>query len=81
MLTMFLSSANVEWDKILPFAWYCFNTTPTTDDLESPFFLVHGRDLLEGHTRLLGKGIIMYLGNDKGLILLTEILKLWLILC
>ena len=76
-LTKFLSSADAEWDKILPFACYCFNTTPTADDLESQFFLVHGRDPLEGHTRLLGKGNIRYLGDDKGLILFTEICKLW----
>ena len=76
ILTKFLSSADAEWDKILPFACYCFNTTPTADDLESPFFLVHGRDPLEGHTGLLGKGSIWYLGNDKGLILFTEICKL-----
>ena len=37
MLTKFLSSADAEWDKIFPFACYCFNTTPTADDLESPF--------------------------------------------
>ena len=37
MLTKFLSSADAEWDKILPFACYCFNTTPRADDLESPF--------------------------------------------
>ena len=62
---------------ILPFAYYCFNTTPTADDLESPFFLVYSRDLLEGYTRLLGKGSIRYLGSDNGLILFTEIFKLW----
>ena len=73
----FLSGADAEWDKILPFACYCFNTTPTADDLESPLFLVHGRDLLEGHTGLLGKGSIRYLGIDKGLILFAEICKLW----
>ena len=76
ILTKFLSSADAEWDKILPFACYCFNTTPTADDLESPFFLVNGRDPLEGYTRLLGKCNMRYLGNDKGLILFTEICKL-----
>ena len=45
--------------------------------MESPFFLVHGRDPLEGHTGLLGKGSIRYLGDDKGLILFAEIHKLW----
>ena len=77
MLTKFLSSTDAEWDRILPFACYCFNTTPTADDLESPFFLVHGRDPLEGCTGLLGPGNIRYLGNDKGLILFAEICKLW----
>ena len=78
MLTKFLSSTDAAWDKILPFACYCFNTTPTADDLESPIFLMHGRDLLEGHTGLLGKSNIRYLGDDKRLILFAEIHKLWL---
>ena len=56
-LTKFLSSTDAEWDKILAFACYCFNMNPMADDLASPFFLIHGRDLLEGHTRLLGKAI------------------------
>ena len=77
MLIKFLSNADAEWDKILPFACYFFNTTFTTDDLEIPFFLIHGRDPLEGCTRLLGKDNIRYLGNDKGLILFAEIHKLW----
>ena len=74
MLTKFLSSTDAEWDNCY---CYCFTTTSTADNLESPFFLVHRRDLLEGHTGLLGKGSIRYLGNDKGLILFAEICKLW----
>ena len=76
-LTKFLSSSDAEWDRILPFAYYCFNTTPTADDLESPFFLICGRDPLEGHARLLGSGNIRYLGEDKGLILFAKLHKLW----
>ena len=45
--------------------------------MESPFFLVLRRDPLEGCTRLLGQGNIRYLGDDKGLILFTEVHKLW----
>ena len=78
MLTTFLSSTDAEWDKILPFAYYCVNTNPTTDNLEGPFFLIHGRDTLEGHTKLLSKCDIRYLGGDKGLILFAEICKLLL---
>ena len=58
--------------------FYCFNLTPTADDLESPFFLIHGRDPLEGYARLFGSGNIRYMGNDKGLILFAELCKLWL---
>ena len=74
----FLSSSDAEWDKILPFACYCFNSTPTADDLESPFFLIHGRNPLEGHARFFGSGNIRYMGDDKGLILFAELCKLWL---
>ena len=64
-LTKFLSSLDAEWDKVLPFACYCFNSTPTSDDLESPFFLIHGRDPLEGHTRLFCSGDNRYMGDEK----------------
>ena len=77
ILTKFLCSTDAEWDRILPFACYCFNTTPTADNLESQYFLVHGRDPLQGHTGLLGPGSIRYLGDDKELILFTELCKLW----
>ena len=78
MVTKFVSSTDAEWNKILPFACYCFNTIPTGDDLESPFFLVYSRDPLEGHTGLLGQSDIRYLGDDKGLIHFAETSKLWL---
>ena len=77
-LTKFLSSLDAEWDKVLPFTCYCFNSTPTSDDLESPFFLLHGRDPLEGCASLFCSGDTRYMGNEKGLILFTELGKLWL---
>ena len=43
----FLHSSTLEWDDILPIASYIYNITPTVNDLESPFFLVFGRDPLE----------------------------------
>ena len=77
-LTKFLSSLNAKWDKVLPFTCYCFNSTLTSDDLESPFFLIHGRDPLEGHAGLFGSGDIRYIGDDKGLIPFAKLHKLWL---
>ena len=76
-LTKFLSSSDAEWNRILPFACYCFNMTLTADDLEILFLLIHGRDQLDGHTRLLGPGSIRYLGDNKGLILFTKLCRLW----
>ena len=77
MLTKFLSSLDTEWDKVLPFACYCFNSTPTSNDLESPFFLIHSRDPLEGCVGLLGLSDTRYMGNKKGVILFTKLRKLW----
>ena len=75
-LTKFRSSLDAKWDKVLPFTYYCLNLTLTSDDLESPFFLIHGRDPLDGHAALLGSGHIRYMGNDKGLTLFTKLHKL-----
>ena len=69
---------DAEWDNILLFTCYCFKSTLTSDDLESPFFLIHGRDPLEGWAGLFGSGDIRYMGNDKGLILFVKLHKLWL---
>ena len=77
-LTKFLSSSDAKWDKVLPFTCYCFNSALTSDDLERPSFLIHGRDTLEGHARLFGSGDIRYMGDDKGLILFAKLCKLWL---
>ena len=38
----------LEWDDVLPLATYCYNIAPSVDDMESPVYLVHGRDPLEG---------------------------------
>ena len=76
MLTKFLSSLDAKWDKVLPFACYCFNSTPTSDNLESPFFLIHDRDPLEGHARLFGLGDTRYMGDEKRSNLFTKLRKL-----
>ena len=78
MLTKFLSSLDVEWDQILLFTCCCFDSTPTSGDLESPFFLIHGRDPLEGHAGLLCLGDTRYMDDEKGLILFAKLRKLWL---
>ena len=77
-LTKFLSSSDAKWDKVLSFTCYCFNSTPTSDNLESLIFLIHGRDPLEGKAGLFGSGDTRYMGNEKGLLLFAELRKLCL---
>ena len=76
-LSKFLSSSDAHWDKVLPFACYCFNSAPTSDDLESLFSLMHSRDPLEGCAGLFCSGDTRYMGDEKGLILFAELRKLW----
>ena len=40
----FTYDSQLEWDDALPLATYCYNIAPSLDDLESLFYLVHGRD-------------------------------------
>ena len=47
-IVKFTNGSQLEWDDALPLATYCYNIAPSVDDLESPFYLVYGRDLLKG---------------------------------
>ena len=55
----------LEWDDILPIAAYIHNIAPTVNDLESPFFLVFGRDPLEGRLSHL-QNYCRYLRTEPG---------------
>ena len=47
-MAKFMHGSQLKWDDALPLATYCYNIAPFVDDLESPFYLVHGRDPLKG---------------------------------
>ena len=38
----FIYGNSLKWDDMLPLATYCYNVAPSVDDLESPYYLVHG---------------------------------------
>ena len=42
-IAKFLHNSTLEWDGALPLAIYCFNVAPSVNDLDTPFYLVHGR--------------------------------------
>ena len=76
-IAMFAYDSQLEWDDSVPLATYCYNIAPCVDDLESPFYLVDGRDPLEGrlsmelrklqklHAKLLTENRVTNPTNDR----------------
>ena len=52
-IAKFTYDSQLEWDDAVPLAMYCCNIAPSVDDVESPFYLVHGRDPIEGRVSSL----------------------------
>ena len=46
-MAKFMHGSQFKWDDALPLATYCYNIAPSGDDLESLFYLVHGRPHLK----------------------------------
>lgn len=44
MLAMYVDSAHSNWDQVLPFVTYAYNTATQTTTGFSPFFLLYGRE-------------------------------------
>ena len=66
----------LKWDDMLPLATYCYNVMPLLDDLESPYYLVHGHDLLEGRLSNI-QSYCRYMGDQPGRLAVQELQKLW----
>ena len=66
----------LEWDDILPIAAYIYNIAPAVNDLESPFFLVFGRDPLKGRLTHL-QNCCRYLGTEPGQLAVDKVKCMW----
>lgn len=44
MLAMYVSEDHSNWDRVLPFVTYAYNSAPQTTTGFSPFFLLYGRE-------------------------------------
>ena len=55
---------------------YCYSITPSVDDLYSLFYLVHGRDPIEGRLSNLQK-YYRYVGDQPGCLVVQELRKMW----
>ena len=65
-----------EWDDALFLATCCYNAVPSVDDLESPYYLIHGHDLLKERLSNL-QNCCRYMGNQPGRLAVQELQKLW----
>ena len=71
----FISSNVLEWDDTLPLATGCYIIAPSVDDLESPYYLVHGCNPLEGRLSNI-LSYCRYTGNQPGRLTVQELQKL-----
>ena len=69
-----MHSSQLKWDDALPLATYCYNITPSIDNLESPFYLIHGRDPLEGRLSNL-QNFCRYVGDQPGQLAVQKLRK------
>ena len=75
-IAKFIYGSWLRWDDVLPQATYCYNVAPSMDDLESPYYLIHGHDLLERRLSDL-QNYCRYMDNQPRRLAVQELLKLW----
>ena len=76
-IAKFTYGNSLRWDNMLPLDTYCYNVVPSVDDLESPYYITHGCDPLEG--RLVTYKIIAGIWTIKqGGLAVQELQKLWM---
>ena len=73
-IAKFTYGSQLEWDDVLRLATYCYNITPSVDDLESPFYLVFGCDPLEGRLSNL-QNYCRYMDDQPGRLAVQELQK------
>ena len=64
--------SSLEWDDVLPLATYCYNVMPSVDDLESPYYLIHGCDPLKGRLSNI-QNYCRYIGDQPGRLAVQEL--------
>ena len=74
-IAKFTYGSLLECDDALPLATYCFNIAPSVNCLESSFYLVHGRDSLEGRLSNL-QSYCRYIGDKPGQLAVQELRKM-----
>ena len=72
-MAKFMHGSQLKWDDLTT---YCYNIAPPVYHLESPFYLVHGRDPLKGNLSNL-QNYGRYVGDQPSQLAVRELRKMW----
>ena len=67
---------NEQWDKCLNLGTYAFNISPSSDNSNTPYFLVFGKELLDAELKELEE-LHSYTGSNCGLKRLQQLKEIW----
>ena len=72
----YMDMLNEQWDKCLNLAMYAFNISPSSDNSNSPYFLVFGKKPLDAKLKELEE-LHSYTGSNCGLKQLQQLKEIW----
>ena len=75
-ISKYIDILDVEWDKCLNLAMYAFNISPSSDNCNSPYYLVYGREPIDAELQELEE-LHRYTGTNCGLKHLQQLSKIW----
>ena len=75
-MSKYMDMLNEQWDKCLNLATYTFNILPSSDNFNSPYFLVFGKEPLDAKLKELEE-LHSYTGSNCGLKWLQQLKEIW----
>ena len=75
-MSKYMDMLNEKWDKCLNLATYAFNISPSSDNSNSPYFLVFGKEPLDAELKELEE-LHCYSGSNCGLKWLQQLKEIW----
>ena len=75
-ISKYIDILDIEWDKCLNLATYAFNISPSSDNCNSPYYLVYGREPIDAELQELEE-LHRYTGTNCGLKRLQQLSEIW----
>ena len=75
-ISKYINILDVEWDKCSNLATYAFNISPSSDNCNSPYYIVYGREPVDAELQELEE-LHKYTGTNCGLKRLQQLSEIW----